>query len=110
MIDANNASSSAKEVSINTCVFSSLARISRVASIPLPSARRTSMTTTLGLVLTAWSIASRTEAASPTTVRSSFALISDLTPSRTTSWSSTRRMRILSLAIRLMLARLNGLR
>ena len=99
MIDANNASSSANEVSIRTCVFSSLARISRVASMPLPSARRTSMTTTSGRVRSAWAIASTTVPASATTVMSSFALMSALTPSRTTSWSSTRRMRSLLVAI-----------
>src|SRR6266511_1284716 len=46
MIEANRASSSANEVSMMTAVFGWRARISRVASIPLPSARRTSMTTT----------------------------------------------------------------
>src|SRR6266851_1003037 len=65
--------------------------------MPLPSARRTSITTTSGLVRTAWSMASRTEPASATTARSSLALISDLTPLRTTSWSSTSRTRILVL-------------
>jgi len=48
--EANSASSSANVVSIRTCVLSRRARISRVASMPLPSARRTSMTTTSGFV------------------------------------------------------------
>ena len=56
MIEANSASSSANDVSIRTRVFGWFARISRVASIPLPSARRTSMTTTSGRVRSASSI------------------------------------------------------
>src|SRR6266545_299944 len=48
MIEANRASSSAKDVSMMTAVFGWRARISRVASIPLPSASRTSITTTSG--------------------------------------------------------------
>src|SRR5438105_217401 len=53
MIDAKRASSSANVVSIRTCVFGSFERISRVASIPLPSASRTSITTTSGQALSA---------------------------------------------------------
>ena len=44
---------------MTTAVFGCLARISRVASMPLPSARRTSMTTTSGRVRSASSIAAR---------------------------------------------------
>src|SRR3990172_3763017 len=91
MIEANRASSSANEVSMTTWVFGCLARISRVASIPLPSARRTSMTTTSGRVRSASSTASRTVAASPVTTMSSVACRRALIPPRTTSWSSTSR-------------------
>src|SRR4030095_15527586 len=48
MIEANRASSSAKLVSISTAVWGRAARMSRVASIPEPSERRTSLTTTSG--------------------------------------------------------------
>ena len=50
MIEANSASSSANDVSISTLVAGWSARISRVASMPLPSASRTSITTTSGRV------------------------------------------------------------
>src|SRR3990172_1639408 len=93
MIEANRASSSAKVVSMITWVFGCLARISRVASMPLPSARRTSMTTTSGRVRSASSMASRTVPASPVTTMSSVACRRAFTPPRTTSWSSTRSTR-----------------
>src|SRR5512134_3412212 len=93
MIEANRASSSANEVSMTTAVFGCFARISRVASMPLPSARRTSMTTTSGRVRSASSIASRTEPASAVTTMSSVACRSAFTPLRTTSWSSTSSTR-----------------
>src|SRR4029453_1479985 len=48
MIEAKSASSSANEVSISTWVAGRCARMSRVASMPLPSERRTSMTITAG--------------------------------------------------------------
>ena len=64
MIESNSASSSANEVSISTRVAGWFARISRVASMPLPSVRRTSITTTSGPVRSASSIASRTLPAS----------------------------------------------
>src|SRR5258708_28897234 len=89
MIDAKSASSSANVVSIRTCVFGSLARISRVASMPLPSASRTSITTTSGRAHSARSIASLTVAASPATDIPPASSSSALTPLRTTSWSST---------------------
>jgi hypothetical protein len=93
MIDANRASSSANDVSIRTCVFGRRARISRVASIPLPSASRTSITTTSGRVRSASSIASPTDPASPATTMSSVALSRAAMPLRTTSWSSTSSTR-----------------
>ena len=71
MIEANSASSSANDVSISTWVSGRLARISRVASIPLPSDSRTSITTTSGRVRAASSIASRTVPASAVTTMSS---------------------------------------
>ena len=93
MMEANKASSSAKDVSITTLAFGCLARISRVASMPLPSIRRTSITTTSGRVRSASSIASRTDPASPETTMSSAAWSKALTPLLTTSWSSTSRTR-----------------
>src|SRR3990170_1894772 len=93
MIEANRASSSAKDVSMTTAVFGCFARISRVASMPLPSASRTSMTTTSGRVRSASSMASRTEPASAVTTMSSVACRSAFTPLRTTSWSSTSSTR-----------------
>src|SRR6266536_929005 len=93
MMEANRASSSANEVSIRTWVWGRRARISRVASIPLPSASRTSMTTTSGRVRSASSIASLTEPASPATTMSSVAVRTAAMPPRTTSWSSTIRTR-----------------
>jgi hypothetical protein len=89
MIEANSASSSAKEVSIRTRVAGCLARISRVASMPLPSVRRTSITITSGRVRSASSIASRTEEASVVTTMSSSGSSIARIPSRTISWSST---------------------
>src|SRR5216684_704000 len=89
MIEAKSASSSAKVVSIRTCVFGSLERISRVASMPLPSASRTSITTTSGRAHSARSMASLTVAASPATDIPPASSSSALTPLRTTSWSST---------------------
>ena len=83
MIDANNASSSANDVSISTCVSGRFARISRVASMPLPSTRRTSMTMTSGRVRSASSIASCTEPASAVTTMSSCDWSIALMPSRT---------------------------
>ena len=74
MIEANSASSSANDVSIRTCVSGCFARISRVASIPLPSVSRTSMTTTSGRVRSASSIASCTMPASAVTTMSSCGL------------------------------------
>src|SRR5438046_1716500 len=89
MIDAKRASSSANVVSIRTCVFGSFERISRVASMPLPSASRTSITTTSGRAHSARSMASLTVAASPATDIPPASSSSALTPLRTTSWSST---------------------
>ena len=83
MIDANNASSSANDVSISTWVFGCFARISRVASIPLPSINRTSITTMSGRVRSASSIASWTDPASAVTTMSSCDCNIALMPSRT---------------------------
>ncbi len=83
MIEANNASSSANDVSISTCVLGCFARISRVASIPLPSIRRTSITTTSGRVRSASSIASCTVPASAVTTTSSCDWSIARMPSRT---------------------------
>ena len=85
MMEAKRASSSANEVSINTWISGHLARISRVASMPLPSRSRTSITTTSGWVRAAAATASPTPPASATTVKSSLALSRERTPSRTTS-------------------------
>ena len=102
MIDAKRASSSANVVSIRTCVFGSFERISRVASMPLPSASRTSITTTSGRAHSARSMASLTVAASPATDIPPACSSSALTPLRTTSWSSTimtRRGRLVTRAM-----------
>src|SRR4030095_8348726 len=89
MIEANRASSSAKLVSISTWVLGRWARMSRVASIPEPSERRTSITTMSGRAWAATATASRTELASAHTTTSTVSVSSSLMPSRTTSWSST---------------------
>src|SRR5438876_6042626 len=102
MIDAKRASSSANVVSIRTCVFGSLERISRVASMPLPSASRTSITTTSGRAHSARSMASLTVAASPATDIPPASSSSALTPLRTTAWASTlmtRSGRVLTTAM-----------
>ena len=57
--------------------------------MPLPSARRMSMTTTSGRVRSASRTASPTDSASATTRMSSVAASMALMPLRTTSWSST---------------------
>src|SRR5215213_2309640 len=93
MIEANRASSSAKEVSISTLVWGRAARMSRVASMPEPSERRTSMTITSGRAWAATATASRTEPASAHTTTSEASTSSSLMPSRTTSWSSTSMTR-----------------
>src|SRR5438105_3881647 len=87
------ASPSANVVSIRTCVLGNLVLISRVASMPLPSARRTSITTTSGRAHSARSMASLTAPASAATVMSLSSSSSALMPLRTTSWSSTIMMR-----------------
>src|SRR5262252_155627 len=93
MIEANRASSSANEVNMSTLVSGLCARISRVASIPLPSARRTSITITSGRARSAWTMASLTVPASATTRTSPAASSMVLRPLRTTSWSSTSMSR-----------------
>src|SRR5579884_689837 len=89
MIEANSASSSANEVSISTRVSGRRVRISRVASMPLPSARRTSITTRSGRTRSASATASATVPASATTRMSPAASSMARSPLRTTSWSST---------------------
>src|SRR5215831_14247043 len=89
MMEAKRASSSANEVSISTFVSGLWARISRVASMPLPSASLTSITMTSGFVRSAWITASLTVPASATTRTSPAAPSIVLSPLRTTSWSST---------------------
>src|SRR5918994_3324174 len=89
MMEANKASSSAKLVSIRTVVWGRAARMSRVASMPEPSWRRTSMTITSGRAWAATATASRAEPASAQTTTSVVSASSSLMPSRTTSWSST---------------------
>ena len=85
MIEENSASSSANEVSIRTLVSGWSARICRVASMPLPSASRTSITTTSGRVRAASSIASCTLPACAVTTMSSCVSSIPLMPSRTIS-------------------------
>src|SRR4029453_11736828 len=89
MIEANRASSSAKLVSMSTLVWGRAARMSRVASIPEPSWRRTSMTMTSGRARAATATASRAEPASAQTTTCVVSASSSLMPSRTTWWSST---------------------
>ena len=84
MIEANRASSSAKEVSIRTSVAGRAARMSRVASIPEPSWRRTSITTMSGRAWAAVATASRAVLASAHTTTSGTSASSSLMPSRTT--------------------------
>src|SRR5215218_1073398 len=93
MMEANRASSSANEVSISTRVWGRAARMSRVASMPEPSERRTSMTITSGRAWAATATASRTEPASAHTTTSVVSVSSSLMPSRTTWWSSTSMTR-----------------
>src|SRR5215471_3730312 len=93
MIDEKRASSSANEVSINTLIRSSWARISRVASMPLASGSRTSMTMTSGLVRIASLIASAAVPASATTLRSPACSIIARRPFLMMSWSSTSMTR-----------------
>ncbi len=93
MIEANSASSSAKEVSISTLMCGQRDRISRHASTPFPSGRRTSITTISGVSKPTRRMASSTEPASPTTVMSGSASSIAFTPWRTTSWSSTSSIR-----------------
>jgi hypothetical protein len=93
MIEANRASSSAKEVSISTWVAGRTARMSRVASIPEPSESRTSMTITSGKARVATATASLAELASAHTTTSGTSLSKSLMPSRTTWWSSTSMTR-----------------
>jgi hypothetical protein len=93
MIEASSASSSAKEVSISTRICGRLARMSRVASTPLPSPRRTSITITSGWARSAAATASAAEVASAQTTTPSAASSSARMPPRTTSWSSTSMTR-----------------
>ena len=78
---------------MTTRVPGSSARISRQASIPEPSGRRTSMTTRSGWYLRAPSSASSTVPASATTWNRSRRSSSATRPWRTTSWSSTTSRR-----------------
>src|SRR5262245_56992340 len=110
MIEANSASSSANEVSISTLVAGRRARMSLVASMPLPSDRRTSMTTTSGVERSATATASRTELDSATTTMSSVPASRALMPLRTTSWSSTSITRSTDERIWGMVAHLRSLR
>src|SRR4029453_11472239 len=93
MIEANRASSSAKLVSISTLVWGRAARMSRVASMPEPSERRTSMTMTSGRAWAATATAYLAELASAHTTTSSVSCSRSLMPSRTTWWSSTSMTR-----------------
>src|SRR3990170_6214934 len=68
-------------------------RISRQASTPLPSGRRTSMMTTSGCSRCVSLTAAATLPASPTTLMPGRRFRRERKPSRTTSWSSTIRTR-----------------
>ena len=67
-----------------------------VASIPLSRGMRTSITTTSGLSSAALLTAASPSGASPTTSRSGCVPIIMATPARTTGWSSTTRMRMVT--------------
>src|SRR5215208_5114848 len=92
MIEANRASSSANDVSMSTLVWGRAARMSRVASMPEPSERRTSMTITSGRAWAATATASRAELASAHTTTSVVSLSSSLMPSRTRSEEHTSEL------------------
>ncbi len=89
-IASSMACSSANDVKIRQCNSGSLARNSRHNSTPLPSGSRTSNTTTSGRSAGMRANASLTEDACPIIFRSYSAFSSSASPTRTTSWSSTR--------------------
>src|SRR5512141_822648 len=89
----STASSSGYEVSMTTRVAGSSARISRQASIPEPSGRRTSITTMSGWKRRACSMDSAAVPASATTWKPSRRSRRATRPWRTTSWSSTTSRR-----------------
>ena len=91
MIASNNASSSLYDVSIKQNTSGNSLRTSRHTSTPLPSGNRTSRIATLGWHALIRGSASEARPASPTTLTSPLASRSDLTPCRTTSWSSSKK-------------------
>src|SRR6185436_17072244 len=92
-IAERTASSSGYDVNMTTRVFGNSARISRQASIPEPSGRRTSMTMMSGSKRRAASIDSATVPASATTWNPGRRSRRATRPWRTTSWSSTTSSR-----------------
>ena len=92
---AKSISSSAYEVSMITLDSGKRRTISSQASIPDVPGRRISMTTTSGCVNSTCSMASRAEPASPTTSKCGWRSIKAFNPKRTTSWSSTSKIRCL---------------
>src|SRR3954447_12851691 len=95
MIAANSASSSSYEVRIRPLMVESIARTSRHTSMPLPSGRRASSTATSGRIAGMRRVASCAEPDSPTTSMSPAACSRSARPRRTTSWSSSRKTRIM---------------
>src|SRR3972149_3463849 len=81
-------------ISIKTCTSGQDSLIARVASIPLPSGRLMSISTTSGLSSTVMRTASPIPLASPTTAISALACSRTLRPARRMQWSSTIIMRI----------------
>src|SRR5947209_6707457 len=95
MMAANSASSSSYEVRISPLIDESTARMSRHTSMPLPSGRRASRIATSGRSAGARWAASTAEPDSPTTSMSPSAWSRSARPRRTTSWSSSRKTRII---------------
>ena len=89
-------SSSSKVVSTSTFVAERVgsATIRAVASSPSSRGIRMSMSTTSGLVSTAWATASSPSTASPTTSMSSSESSNARNPARTSAWSSATSTRI----------------
>ena len=95
MIAANSASSSSYEVRIRPLIDGSTDRTSRQTSMPLPSGSRASSTATSGRSAGMRCAASTAEPDSPTTSMSPSRCSRSRTPARTTSWSSSRKTRIM---------------
>src|SRR3954452_6389770 len=109
MIASKSASSSLYEVSMMHASSGRAERTSRQTSTPEPSGSRTSRTATSGLVAGIRWRASSAVPASPTTIRSPSASSRSRTPRRTTSWSSSRNTRTVTVSVCFLMRRPCGL-